>query len=370
LQPRTQEFLRQFRLNEENCTAGKWPCRGGDWKRDEERRKIIVNDGFPLCQMPPRGAQEDPRRSRPDVYQVPPTKNLTLPSWAFSSNEDTAEPTADASKGPAKPSRGTKGTLLSVTRINACVVKDKGNSSDLRISAKMARAAVTEHQLSRSTRSHSIGSDRGLVYESVSSHHSHSGNKRHHEADFQSLPRCRTLVIPKDHVPTVDELSVDMGSWFYLDGTGQECGPYSYAELQSMVRRGHLVEQMSVFRKIDNTWLPTVKDLRPYEAAGTASVPSSSGTKTGAAPSSGIHDFNVKHPQFLAYMKGKLHELVMKSFKTRELASTINEVLDPWLTSKQPKKEIELHPFNSTVTKNTSSLTHDLSGELSIYYFS
>jgi [histone H3]-lysine4 N-trimethyltransferase ATXR3 len=285
-------------------------------------------------------------------------KNLTLPSWAFSSNEDTAEPTADTSKGPAKPPRGTKGTLLSVTRINACVVKDKGNSSDLRITAKIARVAVTERQLSRSTRSHSIGSERGLVYESVSSHHSHSGNKRHQEADFQSLHHCRTLVIPKDHVPTVDELSVDMGDWFYLDGTGQERGPYSYAELQSMVRQGHLVEQMSVFRKIDNTWLPTVKDLRPYEAAGAASV-----------HSSGIHDFNVKHPQYLAYMKGKLHELVMKSFKTRELASTINEVLDPWLTSKQPKKETELHPFNSTVTKNTSSLTHDLSGELSFYYF-
>lgn len=317
--------------------------------------------------MPPRGTHEDPRRSRPDVYQVSRTKNLTLPSWAFSSNEDTAEATADASKGPAKPPRGTKGTLLLVTRINACVVKDKGNSSDSRTGAKVAKGAVTERQLSRSTRSHSIGSDRGLVYESVSSHHSHSGTKRHHEADFQSLHHCRTLVIPKDHVPTVDELSVDVGGWFYLDGTGQERGPYSYAELQSMVRRGFLVEQMSVFRKIDNTWLPAVKDLRPYEAARTACA-SSSGAKSGTGLPSDIQDFNVKHPQFLAYMKGKLHELVMKSFKTRELASTINEVLDPWLTSKQPKKETELHPFNSTVTKNSSSLTHDLSGELSLYY--
>ncbi|KAJ1698179.1 hypothetical protein LUZ63_006691 [Rhynchospora breviuscula] len=360
LQPRVQEFTRQFRINDGTCTAGRWACRGGDWKRDEDRRKVIVNDGFPLCQIPPRGIQEDPRHSRPDVYQPSRTRNLTLPSWAFSSNEDSAEPALDPTKGPARP-RGTKGTLLPVTRINACVVKEKSNSSDAR-SNKVGRGAATERQLSRSTRSYSMASDRGSVYESSMSNHSNSATRRYHEADFKSLHRCRTLAIPKDHVPTVDELCVDVGSWYYLDGTGLERGPFSYADLQCMVRKDLLLEQTSVFRKIDNTWLPAVKDLRPYEASGTATLASSSsGTKCGAGLPPITPDFNMKHPQFLAYMRGKLHELVMKSFKTRELASTINEVLDPWLTSKQPKKETELHPFNSTVTRNSSSLTHDLS---------
>ncbi|KAI5421195.1 hypothetical protein KIW84_044868 [Lathyrus oleraceus] len=51
--------------------------------------------------------------------------------------------------------------------------------------------------------------------------------------------------------------------------------------------------------------------------------------------------FNRIHPQFIGFTCGKLHELVMKSYKSRELAAAINEVIDPWINARQPKKDIE-----------------------------
>jgi hypothetical protein len=47
------------------------------------------------------------------------------------------------------------------------------------------------------------------------------------------------------------------------------------------------------------------------------------------------------HPQFVGFTRGRLHELVMKSYKSREFAAAINEVLDPWINARQPKKDIE-----------------------------
>lgn len=51
--------------------------------------------------------------------------------------------------------------------------------------------------------------------------------------------------------------------------------------------------------------------------------------------------FHEVHPQFVGYTRGKLHELVMKFYKSREFAAAINDVLDPWINAKQPKKEME-----------------------------
>jgi hypothetical protein len=55
--------------------------------------------------------------------------------------------------------------------------------------------------------------------------------------------------------------------------------------------------------------------------------------------------FHSLHPQFIGFTRGKLHELVMKSYKNREFAVAINEALDPWIVAKQPQKELDKHMY-------------------------
>lgn len=320
--------------------SGRWSCKGGDWKRNDEvgqdrcfRRKLVLNEGYPLCEMP-KGVHEDPRiLKKDDLYHPLHVKKLDLPSWAFSSTEENIDSTSETSKGVVRALRGVKGTILPVVRINACVVKDQTS-----LEPRMKFKGSDWHPLRSSSRSHSMASDKGSVYEGS------SRSRKHHEYEVQSLNRCRTVLnVPKDHVCTVDELSINLGKWYYLDGAGREHGPLSYSELQDLIAKGIILEQSSVFRKIDNTWIPVSRDLK-----------SSEGGQTG--------DFHSLHPQFIGYTRGKLHELVMKSYKNREFAAAINEVLDPWIMGKQPKKEMEtLFPYNSSISMSSSVLANDLS---------
>ena len=60
-----------------------------------------------------------------------------------------------------------------------------------------------------------------------------------------------------------------------------------------------------------------------------------------AEPHSKSNMFNSLCPQVIGYTRGKLHELVIKSYKSRGFAAVINAVLYPWINARQPKKEFE-----------------------------
>ncbi|XP_064946574.1 histone-lysine N-methyltransferase ATXR3-like isoform X2 [Musa acuminata AAA Group] len=355
--------------------AGRWSCKGGDWKRNDEvgqdrsyRRKLVINEGYPLCQMS-KSESKDPRWHRKDeLYHSSRDKRLDMPFWAFSSIDDNNESSSDPSKstvtsrsGQTKPLllKGVKGAILPVVRINACVVKDQGSPEH------RMRVRSSERHPSRSSRSHS-SSDRILLHEGP------SRSKKLDEHNSQNLQRCQTdLNVPKDHICSIDELSVNLGDWFYLDGAGYEHGPLSYLELQELVGKGAILEQSCVFRKNDNTWLPITKKFKSSEADNTEEE---ARTSTASSLSSFVqspcnninnasHSLHISYPQFIGYTRGKLHELVMKSYKNREFAAAINEVLDPWISAKQPKKEMDKHfPFNSSITKSSAVLAHNLSG--------
>jgi hypothetical protein len=339
--------------------SGGWSCKGGDWKRNDEfsqdkpyRKKLVLNEGYSLCQMP-KGNHEDPRwHCKDDLYYPVPAKKLDLPLWAFSSTEENTDTIDDASKSAVIPGRssqrqppkGVKGMMLPVVKINARVVKDQSSVEPC------IKSRGADRSLSRSSRSHSIGTDRSSVHEGLS----HS--KRHNDYDSHSLHKSKSVPnIPEDHVCTLEELSVKLGDWYYLDGTGHEHGPFSYSELQKLVKKGTILERSSVFRKIDNTWLPVVKDIKFDSAVrngGPGSVSTSSLVdQSNVVVNHGAGNFHELHPQFVGYTRGKLHELVMKYFKSRELTLAINEVLDPWIAAKQPKKEIETFFSNNSASR-------------------
>ncbi|KAJ0966069.1 hypothetical protein J5N97_027207 [Dioscorea zingiberensis] len=368
-------------VDSSNWFTGRWSCMGGDWKRNEEaaqdgsyKKRRVLNEGYPLCQMP-RSGYEDPRWQRKDdLYPPSRTRKLDLPSWAFSWIEDKNDSSNDTSKsthasrpGQVKPlvSRGTKGIMLPVIRINACVVKDQGSFEP------RSRARGSERHTPRASRSQSAGGDRKSFSESP------FPSRKLNDCDLQSLHKCRTILnAPRDHVYSVDELSLHLGDWYYLDGAGHEHGPSSYAELQELVAKGTIMKESSVFRKDDNIWLPISGNavapgaVQSQEERITSKMSSSSSgvlpklqeANNGARVAS--HPFHSSYPQFVGYTRGKLHELVMRSYKNREFASAINEVLDPWLSAKQPNNEIDKHfPFNSSISRSSILLPHELSGD-------
>ncbi|OVA11647.1 SET domain [Macleaya cordata] len=344
----------------------RWSCKGGDWKRNDEaaqersfKKKLVLNDGYPLCQMPKSG-YDDPRWQREDELYCPSrSRRLDLPAWAFSLSEDRNDSSGSSKtsqmKQPLVP-RGVKGIVLPVVRINACVVKNHVSSVfEPRVTAR------GHERHSRSVRSSSAMSN-GRSFE--------EGSSRSRRVNEQDLQKCiAPISIPKDHVCTADELQLHLGDWYYLDGAGHEHGPSSFTELQGLVDKGTIQKQTSVYRKFDQIWVP-VTSAAPAAEAATQERKVSPAPDSSAAFSQSdgdMHDgsnmvpssFHSLHPQFIGYTRGKLHELVMKSYKSREFASAINEVLDPWINAKQPKKDLEKHPFTSSISKS-SLLSHDL----------
>ncbi|KAK6919412.1 Protein SET DOMAIN GROUP 2, C-terminal [Dillenia turbinata] len=346
--------------------SGGWSCKGGDWKRNDEavhdrsfKKKIVLHDGYPLCQMPKSGF-EDPRWHRKDdLYHPSFGRRLDLTSWAFSSQDDRNESSA-ASKFVQNKSvnlRGVKGTMLPVVRINACVVKDSGSF----VSESRSKSRGKDRHSSRSTRPHSL-----IVESKRSCSDVDSLIRALHEQGSRSSPKSITFInIPRDCVCTVEELQLHLGDWYYLDGTGHERGPASFSELQALAVQGVILNSSSVFRKFDRLWVPitsgteasdnTVKVL--HEKSATSGDSSSAST---AQPVGGgcvekmvlSSLFHSMHPQFIGYARGKIHELVMKSYKSREFAAAINEVLDPWIGAKQPKKEMDKHLFSPSTSQS------------------
>lgn len=325
-----------------------WSCKGGDWKRNDDaqdrysRKKLVLNNGFPLCQMPKSGC-EDPRWPHKDELYFPSqSKRLDLPLWAFCADErdDCSVVSRSVQSKPASV-RGVKGNVLSVVRINACVVKDQGSL----VSESRHKTRSKERHHSRSTRPFSSTSESKRASTELDS-------QSKAVSDHGSYRIMEFLNVPKDHICTISELQLHLGDWYYLDGSGRERGPSSFSELQCLVDQGIIKKHSTVFRKSDKLWVPIISSTETSDGSLTSQQESSSisgacsglPSKQTQGVSSGEHysnSFNSLHPQFVGYTRGKLHELVMKSYKSREFAAVINEVLDPWINARQPKKEIE-----------------------------
>ncbi|KAI3465654.1 hypothetical protein Pfo_022317 [Paulownia fortunei] len=332
--------------------SGQWACKGGDWKRNDEaaqdrtwKRKLVLSGGYPLCQMPKSGC-EDPRwQQKDELYYPSQSRRLDLPLWAFTLADELNDPSSMSRSSLIKPAlvKGVKGMMLPVIRINACVVKDHGSF----LSEPLVKVRGKERYSSRSSRLHSITGD--TKWSSEDGH-----PKSAHEQDPQdSRKKSALFIIPKDRVCKVDELQLHMGDWYYLDGAGHERGPLSFSELQVMADQGVIQKHSSVFRKRDKIWVPVTPPSEPSgiteqenDITSFASLSEARGAVLSGSQrvSNRFHDL---HPQFIGYTQGRLHELVMKSYKSREFAAAINEVLDPWINARQPKKETEKHIYHS-----------------------
>ncbi|CAN8232020.1 unnamed protein product [Cochlearia groenlandica] len=327
--------------------SGRWSCKGGDWIRQDEashdthyKKKIVLNNGFPLCLMQKSG-YEDPRwHHKDDLYHPLSSSRLELPLWAFSGVDERNQ------------ARGVKASVMSVVKLNSLVVNDQVSSvPDSRIKVR-----GREKCSSKPARPSPASSD--SKRESVES------QTQSTFCDGQDLQGfCSTdasVNTPRDRLCTVDDLQLHMGDWFYMDGSGKEQGPLQFSELQMLVDKGYLKTHSSVFRKSDKIWVPVTSFTKTLET-----IAKVQGKKLALPPdcqglvSSGSHkpfemntcclsSFHDMHPQFLGYFRGKLHQLVMKTFKSREFSAAINDVLDAWIHARQPNKESEKYTYQSS----------------------
>ncbi|KAF1886757.1 hypothetical protein Lal_00045994 [Lupinus albus] len=330
--------------------SSRWSCKGGDWKRNDDaqdrysRKKLVLNDGFPLCLMPMSGC-EDPRGyQKDDLYFPSQSKRLDLPLWAFCADERIdCNATSKSVQSKLSSGRGVKGNVLSVVRINACVVQDQGSL----VSESRHKPRSKDRYHSRSAR----------PFPSISDGKRSSSTEESQSKVISDQGSCWSMEfisVPNDRLSTVHDLQLHWGDWYYLDGSGRERGPSSFSELQYFVHQGIIKNNSSVFRKSDKVWVPVTSaaetsdvSLRSHQEGsstpGACSELSSKKTQgfLFSEPNANTSLFNSIHPQFVGYTRGKLHELVMKSYKSREFAAAINEVLDPWINARQPKKEME-----------------------------
>ncbi|KAL3647172.1 hypothetical protein CASFOL_008140 [Castilleja foliolosa] len=324
--------------------SGQWACKGGDWKRNDEatqekswRRKFVLNDGYPLCLMLPSGS-EDPRWDQKDEsYHPSQSRTLELPPWAFTSPDELNDPSSTSRSSQTKSAlvRGAKGLMLPVVRINACVVMDQGSI----VSEPRVKARAVDRLPSRSSRAYSTSDTK----RSSEDRHSKSAS----EQDSRDSSKSASFSVSKNQLCKRDELKLHLGDWYFLDGAGHERGPLSFSELQVMADQGAIQNQSSVFRKRDKVWVPVSvpsEHSLSLEHENSATCMASQ-SEAGDAVSSGSQKmssrFHNLYPQFIGFTRGRLHELVMKSYRSREFAAAINEVLDPWISTRQPKKEIE-----------------------------
>ncbi|ERN12742.1 histone-lysine N-methyltransferase ATXR3 [Amborella trichopoda] len=380
--------------------TGRWSCKGGDWRRCDEmahdrnlKRKIVLNEGFPLCQMPKSGYQ-DPRYHRhDDLYHPMNYKKLELPPWAYCWLEekfDHPQPMDAASDSHVAATMG-HGSIVSIQAQSV-----KTSNGDLNKQMVFNRVTQYKAVVAKGARglTQSVVRNNTLVVKIhgsfVSELHARAHNNEFHSLkpemeqpssvlDGKSM-LCGDASRPKDwqhdlkgshgptssdnappaHVLTKDELKLHLGEWHYLDGAGHESHPVSFKMLQDLVANGTIQRFSSVYRKRDNIWVPITGPAPPDPSIEVSGAPMSvlearkpsldndacdSGDlrreQVVTEKKSPLSYFHALHPQFIGYTRGKLHELVMKSYKNREFAAAVNEVLDPWMNARQPKKAPE-----------------------------
>ncbi|KAL2328317.1 hypothetical protein Fmac_021744 [Flemingia macrophylla] len=246
--------------------SAQWSCKGGDWKRNDDaqdrcfNKKLVLNDGFSLCQMPKSGC-EDPRwTQKDDLYFPSHSRKLDLPLWAFVADERVdCNSVSKPVLTKLASIRGVKGNILSVVRINACVAKDQG----LLVSESRQKPRSKDKYHSRSTRSFSSASDS----KRPSTEEDSRSKAYNHEGSRGSCRNMEFINIPKGRLSTVHDLQLHLGDWYHLDGSGRERGPSSFSDLQHLVDQGIVKKYSSVFRKCDKLWVPITSFAETYDVS-------------------------------------------------------------------------------------------------------
>lgn len=180
------------------------------------------------------------------------------------------------------------------------------------------------------------------------------------------------------------KLGPEEGQWFYVDGQGLPRGPHSLAHLRAMATQGKIMEGISAWRMADDTWTPIMKQAPaptpprlplpsgaftpgppPPGYAGPWPRPPSVGMPSWQAPWRGVPfqpplppglppggavtpsrsrweeppkaekgDERSVPAQLVAMVRGKLHEQVVKTARTKVLDAAIDAALGAWLQAK------------------------------------
>ncbi|KAH9323189.1 hypothetical protein KI387_017828, partial [Taxus chinensis] len=412
--------------------SGRWPSKGGDWRRigenvggcDRFLRKNVLNNGVPLCEILKSG-MVDPRKSRQEAScYATHCKRLELPPWAYRWQEEKIDPLHKMDNALEVHFQSGHGTIAT-PKAHASMSKFQVCTPGSQISTP--RGSVVSHDGFKTTRTHNVDLSKSLMGNKSNQHMSSTtkvpntgkaassfqcemkfvlksnsavfkdsfssawelrANSQyvecstvkveqfpeqplHHDLPAEdakvspsrvhvsNLPQVAEAeaarsneVVSSAHVSTVTDLKLEMGEWYYRDGAGHEMGPSTFTQLQMLVSGGTLQKNSSVYRKSDDTWVPISHQVSAILNSSEKALIEDSpcrppGTATPACKDPEQHyledcipnhtAFHALYPQFVGYARGKLHEHVMKSYKSRDFAGAIGEVLDAWLNPKHSK---------------------------------
>lgn len=167
-------------------------------------------------------------------------------------------------------------------------------------------------------------------------------------------------------------MDAEKSEWFFLNDSGVECGPFSYAKLKVLARSGSLLDGSTIYRKINNEQVPTLwkflwdpspaheNEKQSSEALRRLKTPLACQTtddiyspsdplprvvceegevKTGGRDpvykDGDAMEIHREDPQFIMYTGEKLHEYVMKAYRAQIFAAALTEGLDSWLLKKR-----------------------------------
>ncbi|MCO5550473.1 hypothetical protein L7F22_003960 [Adiantum nelumboides] len=332
-----------------------WTCRGGDWKlmfqMDASAKallgsgrpeKLVLNNGKPLCTRI-SGRLVDPRRGSV-LYEVANSRRLELPSWAYRFWEVLGE---YGSSTAEKCLNTVPATFLSAPRSQVATSRDSALSEASEKPKVEKPSALTEQKLDEIipiTSCEVALTQCHVPFVSVESCPKDEGLRSSlagQELECLKIQLEREEVelavadkVTKDSIKTVQQvpqrsdLVLEKGEWFYQDGNGQEVGPYTFLQLQTRVQDGLLYEGSSIYRKSDETWVPLfsnkLKERSSYNLAGDT-LKEDSKQALVRQEQQAILDFHELYPQFMGFMCGRLHEHVMKSYRTRDFAAMVDE---------------------------------------------
>ncbi|XP_057838042.2 histone-lysine N-methyltransferase ATXR3 [Cryptomeria japonica] len=431
--------------------SGRWPSKGGDWKRTGENvggcdrllRKKVLNDGVPLCHILKSERVMDPRRFLKEASSYATQgKRLEVPRWAYQWQEEKIDPfqktdvaleihlqsgqgsiaTPKAHAATSKYQVCTPGSQISTPRgtvtshcghdVLKTVRTNNGDLSKILIGNKLNQhvsSATKVPNIGKATSSFQcemksvLKRNTAIFKESGPSAWELSANNQYMEQNFVKAERIphqqlhcsmpaedarvspsrvhvsglrqapeaevtqASEVISSAYVKTVNDLKLDEGEWFYRDGAGHEKGPLTYAQLQMHVSDGILQKNSSAYRKSDDTWVPISHEFSanlnslekaivvdsPCHPPGTAS-PACKDPEQHELQDCTPNNFHALYPQFVGYARGKLHEHVMKSYRSRDFAAAIGEVLDAWLNPKQSKNSKDERTSSISISRHSS----------------
>ncbi|KAI5060431.1 hypothetical protein GOP47_0024851, partial [Adiantum capillus-veneris] len=332
-----------------------WTCRGGDWKLMFEidasakaipgsgrPEKLVLNRGKPLCTRQ-CGRLPDPRRGSV-LYGVTNSRRLELPSWAYRYWEVMGEYCSSTAE---KSLNAVPATFLSTPRSQVATPKDFSFTEASKKPKLDKVTSLSDQKLDESSTISlcEVASTQCQVpFVAVEScqkeeaRRSSLGSQDLECSNIQLERQEAELVAPDKvteksvksvrQVPQRSDLMLETGEWFYQDGNGQEVGPYTFLQLQTRVRDGLLYEGSSVYRKDDETWVPLFanksKERLSFNLAGHTFEEDGKQALV-RKEQRVILDFHQLYPQFIGFMCGRLHEHVMKSYRTRDFAAMVDE---------------------------------------------